>query len=661
MNDTLKEAAVLAEDAAGNGATTPMTDAEVEAVPPEDRGHTNFEGPAEVPGLELVFIEPGLIKTSPYQTRRFDAGRNKGVDQLAESIRANGQHQAALVRPRTPEGTHIERYEIVFGERRMRACAQIDAPLLCRVKELTDDQAREACITENLEREDLHPLEEAEGFGALLKAGWTQDRIAETFGHHKMHVARRVALNELIPDWKKLFADPDSPVRDWSIGHMHQIARLPAEPQKELAAAVRKKKRDYRDPEWESLTLVELRGVLADRINLLDAAVWDLDDAGLLSSAPACTSCPKRTSCTPELFDTAEFEETEKKSRRNGAELADRCLDGTCFDSKNRAWMKHRISDALEEHGGIRFVDSYYVGNHSDPKLLQMKPVRDRVTREGYVTFCKRGARGAVPVMKLGGPKAGTIQYAKVEKSYEEREAERTGKKVKGTTKKRTKSHNARCKEVDAARLDHIRKAIVEFLEPLGMVTRAFRGKDPAPPAPLPVRVTDSKKLAVIATFGTNYARHGRDGYVDARFKPWEAIERLGGTSQPTMIDQLFRSALDVLCTRLDFYTKPKSRSFDPDDLIVPCEILGIGYEGLRAQAELKHAYPKEPDPAKAKAKSKSKAKAGGKGGASRPKARKRKTPIRGIDGGGPTKKTKAAKKPKATRRKKKPAKRAAR
>lgn len=129
------------------------------------------------------------IRPGRYQPRRhFDPD---ALEQLAESIRANGIVQPLLVRP-IPEGG----YELIAGERRWRAAqmAQLhDVPVV--IRELPDAQALEIALVENLQREDLSPLEEAEGYRRLIdEFGHTQDALAKHIGKSRPHIANMLRL-----------------------------------------------------------------------------------------------------------------------------------------------------------------------------------------------------------------------------------------------------------------------------------------------------------------------------------------------------------------------------------------------------------------------------------------------------------------------------------
>jgi ParB family chromosome partitioning protein len=150
---------------------------------------------------KMVPIE--LVHPGPFQPRHnFD---DEQLQALAESIRANGILQPILVRrhPQTPNA-----FEIVAGERRWRAAqiAQLhEIPVL--IRELGDREALELAIVENVQRQDLSALEEAEGYRRLLEEfGNTQEDLAKHVGKSRSHIANTLRLLNL-PEGVKLLLE----------------------------------------------------------------------------------------------------------------------------------------------------------------------------------------------------------------------------------------------------------------------------------------------------------------------------------------------------------------------------------------------------------------------------------------------------------------------
>lgn len=135
-----------------------------------------------------------LLHASPNNPRKhFPDG---DLDELARSIKEKGLLQPIVVRPR--DGGE---YEIVAGERRWRASQRAgvhDIPVL--IRELSDGEALEIALIENIQRSDLNPLEEARAYGLLLEQfSYTQQQLAESVGKSRSHISNTLRLLTL-PD-----------------------------------------------------------------------------------------------------------------------------------------------------------------------------------------------------------------------------------------------------------------------------------------------------------------------------------------------------------------------------------------------------------------------------------------------------------------------------
>jgi ParB family transcriptional regulator, chromosome partitioning protein len=136
-------------------------------------------------------IDIDLIDPNPEQPRhRFDSGE---LEALAASIRANGIVQPIVVRP------HAGRYQIVAGERRWRAAQQAGlrrAPVV--VKDIPDDKLLELALVENIQRQELNPIEEANAYRKLIEnIGLTQEQVAERIGKERSLIATTMRLLKL--------------------------------------------------------------------------------------------------------------------------------------------------------------------------------------------------------------------------------------------------------------------------------------------------------------------------------------------------------------------------------------------------------------------------------------------------------------------------------
>ena len=140
--------------------------------------------------LPLEEIVPN--KEQPRKT--FD---ETALEELAESIRQHGVLQPLLVRPLPGGG-----YQLVAGERRYRSsriAGLREVPVV--IRELSDVETMEIAIIENLQREDLNPIEEAEGLQALIdRCGFTQDQVAASVGKSRPAIANSLRLLKLPPE-----------------------------------------------------------------------------------------------------------------------------------------------------------------------------------------------------------------------------------------------------------------------------------------------------------------------------------------------------------------------------------------------------------------------------------------------------------------------------
>ncbi|KXT84896.1 ParB/RepB/Spo0J family partition protein [Streptococcus panodentis] len=128
------------------------------------------------------------IRTNPYQPRK-EFSQEK-IKELADSIKENGIIQPIILRKSSLFG-----YEILAGERRFRAAKLLDWPTIpAIIKELSDDEMLRQAIIENLQREDLNPVEEAESYQSLVDRGMTHDEIAKIMGKSRPYISNIVRL-----------------------------------------------------------------------------------------------------------------------------------------------------------------------------------------------------------------------------------------------------------------------------------------------------------------------------------------------------------------------------------------------------------------------------------------------------------------------------------
>lgn len=202
------------------------------------------DAPAAAPGAPSA-LKIKQIQAGKYQPRtRMDEG---ALNELAESIKREGLMQPVLVRP-IGEG----RYEIIAGERRVRAAtlAGLDeVPVL--VREVADDKAAVMALVENIQREDLNPLEEAHGLQRLItEFGLTHEQAAQAVGRSRSAASNLIRLLSLsAPVQKMLMAG------DIEMGHARTLVTLSSAQQILLANEIIAKQMSVRDTERQSARL----------------------------------------------------------------------------------------------------------------------------------------------------------------------------------------------------------------------------------------------------------------------------------------------------------------------------------------------------------------------------------------------------------------------
>lgn len=178
-------------------------------------------------GYHVIGLED--LRESPLNPRKhFD---HAALDELAASLLASGVLTPLLVRPMS--GKHDGSYEIAAGHRRYRAAKQAGLTSVpCIVRPLTDEQFLEILTIENLQRDDLHPLEEAQGFVSLMqKAGYDVAKIAARVGRSAKYVYDRIKLLQLTKEAQELFLE-----NKFTAGHAVLLARLNPEDQERAIA-----------------------------------------------------------------------------------------------------------------------------------------------------------------------------------------------------------------------------------------------------------------------------------------------------------------------------------------------------------------------------------------------------------------------------------------
>jgi ParB/RepB/Spo0J family partition protein len=278
--------------------------------------------------IALAVITPSL--TNP--RKHFNPAK---LAELATSIAASGVHQPVLLRPlpgaRVADTDRKVEYELVCGERRYRASLEAGvATIPAMIRALTDDQVMEIQIVENLQRDDLSELEEAEGFQALMQhAGLNAEQVGAKIGKSRAHVYGRLKLLDLGSDGRTALREGKI---EASVALL--LARIPDS--KLQTKALKEVMAGAYDYDTRKMVPMSHRAALSlvqnNYMLKLANAIFDIKSVDLVPAAGACEACPKRTGHAPELFQDVPS--------------ADVCTDPTCFHKKEEAHSAAQVAEA---------------------------------------------------------------------------------------------------------------------------------------------------------------------------------------------------------------------------------------------------------------------------------------------------------------------------
>ncbi len=264
-----------------------------------------------------------LTESANNPRRSFDEA---ALNELAESIKTQGILAPLVVRP---VNNH---FEIVAGARRYRAAhlAGLEtAPV--RIVELTDAQALETSIVENLQRQNVHPLDEANGYARLLaieEPKYSIEQIAAKVGKAPAFILARLKLVELVPAVIEAFSQDEI-----GLGHALLLAKLqPPQQEEALAACYQEQYTNGSKAKRILLPVRHLQQWIEHNILLeLASAPFSKEDAALVSEAGSCLDCPKRTGHNVLLFEGIGVQH-------------DSCSDPKCWANKVEASVQQTIS-----------------------------------------------------------------------------------------------------------------------------------------------------------------------------------------------------------------------------------------------------------------------------------------------------------------------------
>ena len=309
-----------------------------------------MNAPAKTAELQISAYRPIAIddispSNTHIQAMRRARFNQAALDELSASVRTLGVLQPILVRPHPESEQHKgdPAFEIVVGERRwLAATAAGLAQIPCVVREVSTADLVKVQLIENLQREELHAMEEAEGYAQLMQdSGTNAEAVAELVGKSRSHVYGRLKLLTLQPDARAAFY-----AGELDASRALELARL-TDPKKQAQILKLALQQNWRG-DGPALSVRALREEIAKKgLTLpLDRAPFSLDAANLLrfvkrrkgvencEALPACLGCPMRAGAgsddDPDVCtDTACYRDKEKdvqRRRRLEAEQAGRTI-----------------------------------------------------------------------------------------------------------------------------------------------------------------------------------------------------------------------------------------------------------------------------------------------------------------------------------------------
>ena len=298
-------------------------------------------------GVRIVRVD--RIEPNPEQPRL--VFEQEALDELSASIREHGVLQPILVRPLGPNT-----YQIVAGERRWRASRLAGLETIpALIEEIDDDTALEIAIIENLQREDLTPLDEAAMFDRMVhEHGYSIRKLADKLGKDKGYLENRLRLADAPPEIRELVS-----LRKDSLSHAYELMKV-EDPKKRrrLAAQVAR----------GELTLIKLRDKIEGRRARPDAAVDAVAGPRAADSATAPGSLPAEDWAT---------------ARPTAAITDDSLMDA-----------KQGLADAVEA----------LVALLRSPELRGAIPVTDRANLAKYLTIAKLKLENAIAIVRTDNP-----------------------------------------------------------------------------------------------------------------------------------------------------------------------------------------------------------------------------------------------------------------
>ena len=382
----------------------------------------------------LHHIETELLTLS--ETNPRTTYKSESLEELGKSIATMGIISPLLVR--ASKGG----FEIICGSRRFKASQLIGLKTLpCYVREVGDNEIVELQISENLDREDVHPMQEAEAIEKLLLLDFSLDDIAVKLAKSKTFVVQRLALNGLRSEWKKKFKK-----NEVSLTVAILIARLTKEHQKTMLDLAF----DYSGNLYSTKTI-------EDRIekNLmleLSTAVFDTEKEDLIPKCGSCLACPKRSG-----FNTSLFADIKN----------DNCFDRTCFEKKTLVHVTEQVKAIIEGGEEVVFV-AHRLENVDESLASSIKDQKLRIL-ESYEDFYTNGneSKRTTKAFWIEGSQIGNFVQVELKKDADNKKTKMSDLAPKEQIE-RIKTREIRSQELDA---EKVQKTLVSLFKDSPKIT----------------------------------------------------------------------------------------------------------------------------------------------------------------------------------------------
>jgi ParB family chromosome partitioning protein len=265
---------------------------------------------------EIKLIPISLIRTNPNNPRQI-VDKNSIIE-LSESIITCGVLQPITIRCiNSNEPQEDDKYELILGSRRLAASELAGLEVIpAIVRDMTDDEALDAMIIENLQRKDIEPLDEAKAFKLLLDKGVDYPEIAIKLGKSEAFIRTRIKLNDLIGEFKDMLT-----ANTILLSCAYELCKI----EKNIQNAIYYDHYHNASPEndWSRLTVQELKTKLLSNFYSLKLVDFDTTE---------CKTCIHNTTSSNSLF--SEYNDNN-------------CTNISCFQKKKESYLRGVINDCI--------------------------------------------------------------------------------------------------------------------------------------------------------------------------------------------------------------------------------------------------------------------------------------------------------------------------